>query len=85
MMAFFFVARIILMIGFAYQFLGPFNHEVGLANFSPGLLFGIVPSVIMVYILNCYWFSKMVRGALKILSGSNTDDEVEGEKKEKST
>jgi hypothetical protein len=80
MMSVFFVARIILTIGFAYQFLGPIRHEVGLANFSPELLFGIV-SVITLFILNLYWFSKMVRGALKFLSGSEDIDETKGEKK----
>jgi hypothetical protein len=74
MLLVFFLARIVLMTRFVYDFVIYF-HEF--ANASPLHRFWSLPSVAVVYYLNFTWFFKMVRGAIKLLKGKEIDDDTD--------
>lgn len=72
----FFLARVVLMVCFAYQFtLGIWAHEF--TQTSILLNFCVYPSLLIVYVLNFYWFFKMARGALRLMLGKPVEEKAD--------
>lgn len=77
LVAFFFIARIVTAPFIVWRFV---HNGFCYSEFGPFFSAAVTGGLCLIYVLNCFWFTKLVKGALKTLAKSSDIGPTKSEK-----